>query len=239
MKKLYIILIVILLVLSGCGSMGLNSSNEQITERQIIAKENEISSVEMIEDNQTNVETDDKNDDTVSGVTSNEYFYSGQDKILYDGYFEFIEVFHQDVSISYNQVAEKELYVIYEVVINNVENVPKDRLFLGYFCVCSDLIYRFDTMEEVNDYIDSGELSLQASILFKKTPVEDTLNNDEKGVHEYIVVNGDEVEYHSYNNLIETGYYETFIWKNGQGLIFYQSGFGAGRESIKLELMKK
>ncbi len=68
--------------------------------------------------------------------------------------------------------------------------------------------------------------------------LEHALSETEAGFHHYIDVENDEIIYHSYNNLTETGYYETFVWKIGVGLIQYKSGFGAERESIKLDIVK-
>lgn len=47
-------------------------------------------------------------------------------------------------------------------------------------------------------------------------------------------VKGNERVYHSYNNQIETGFYESFIWEKNIGLISYESGYGAERDSIVL-----
>jgi len=237
MNKLNLILIILLVVASGCDNTELSPNNEKIIFREDISKENEANTVEMIGENQTNLELVVETDVIMNSYNSNEYFYSNQDETLFDGYFEFIDVFNQDVFVTYKLVAEEELFEVYEVVIEGVENVPQDRLFLGFFCVYNELIYRFDTIEDVNTYIDSGNLPENISIIFSTTSVEDNLEKEEKGLHQYIEVKDDEVEYHAYNNLIETGYYETYIWKQGVGLTFYQSGFGAGRQSIVIKLI--
>lgn len=41
----------------------------------------------------------------------------------------------------------------------------------------------------------------------------DELAADEKGFHHWLEAKGDKREFHSYSNLVETGYYELFIWK--------------------------
>jgi aminopeptidase C len=44
-------------------------------------------------------------------------------------------------------------------------------------------------------------------------------------------------EYHSYNNLTGTGFYEQFIWEDAKGLVTYKSGFGAEKNDIELQLI--
>lgn len=63
------------------------------------------------------------------------------------------------------------------------------------------------------------------------------LGEDESGFHSYLEVKGDKREYHSYNNQVSTGYYESFIWEKGKGLINYRSGYGAESNSIELQLI--
>jgi hypothetical protein len=58
----------------------------------------------------------------------------------------------------------------------------------------------------------------------------------EPGWHHYVTVNGDIIESHSYDKQVESGYYETFIWEKGRGLIYYASGYGAERDSIELTI---
>ncbi len=103
-----------------------------------------------------------------------------------------------------------------------------DRRDLGLFLVMGDRIYKVDATKEapytVEDIISTGTL------VCSKENKEDTLGEEEKGGHEYIVADGNRVEYHGYNTLVETGYYECFIWEKGKGLVEYRSGYGAGAE---------
>jgi len=242
MKKLYIFLMIIMLVLSACNDEELNTIDESLIEEPNISSDDEQVSVNSIDNDQANLEITGENglsgvEESVDKTIINEYFYNSRDVILYDGYFEFIDVFKQDVTITYNLVVKADLFEIYQVAIEDVENVPQDRLLLGYFCVYSDTIYRFYTLEDAEVFMETGKITDNTTILFKTTAIEDTLGKEDKGLHQYIEVNDDVVEYHAYNNLIETGFYETYIWKQGYGLIFYQSGFGAGRESVVLELI--
>jgi len=61
-------------------------------------------------------------------------------------------------------------------------------------------------------------------------------SNDEEGWRESIVYDGFMCEYRGYNTLVETGFYECFIWEKGKGLIMYKSGFGAEKDDIELNL---
>lgn len=47
---------------------------------------------------------------------------------------------------------------------------------------------------------------------------------------------GTTCEYHNYNPNTETGFYETFIFEKGVGLVEYRRGYGAGREHVGLEM---
>lgn len=66
---------------------------------------------------------------------------------------------------------------------------------------------------------------------------EDIRGENERGWHEYISVEDNKSEYHGYNSLIETGYYECFVWEIGKGLIEYKSGYGAGSDAIEVYLI--
>lgn len=50
------------------------------------------------------------------------------------------------------------------------------------------------------------------------------------------MADGSRREYRGYNTLTETGYYESFIWEAGKGLVEYRSGYGAGADAVELLL---
>lgn len=89
-----------------------------------------------------------------------------------------------------------------------------------------------DEAESANEIIDRGTL------ICSKEGKEDTLEEGERGWHESILADGSRREYHGYNNLVETGYYECFVWEMGKGPVEYRSGYGAEAEAIALYLKK-
>jgi len=125
---------------------------------------------------------------------------------------------------------------LYELKLSSIKDIAQKRLSLGYFYVQKDRIYKIDPTKENLDRLKNKELPKDRVIVCQNEEVKDTLGEEETGWYHYIEVNGDKREYHSYNNLVSTGYYEAFTWEKGRGLVGYRSGFGAERDSIELEL---
>ncbi len=80
--------------------------------------------------------------------------------------------------------------------------------------------------------IKSGVIPNDSELVCTNKNYTDQLNPDEKGQHRYIEINESFCEYHFWDNSVESGYYEKMIWKKGKGLIYYQSGYGAGRQNV-------
>lgn len=104
---------------------------------------------------------------------------------------------------------------------------------LGYIYYHDNKIYKLNSIEE----IEADTLIPNDYVVCQMENMEDPLDENEKGWHRSIEVKEDTIEYYSYNNQVETGYYEKIIWKKNVGIAFYESGYGAGRDSIKLELI--
>lgn len=163
------------------------------------------------------------------------FFPQGTESVTYTG-----SLWDSDVQLELElMMAEVEVFAegnLYRLQINYDKELQDrwgvDRLDLGLFLVMGDQIYKADATKEapynVEDIISTGTL------VCSKENKEDTLAEDEKGWHEYIVVDGDRVEYHGYNTLVETGYYECFIWEKGKGLVEYRSGYGAAADGVEL-----
>lgn len=49
-------------------------------------------------------------------------------------------------------------------------------------------------------------------------------------------MDGDKRLYESYDNTVDTGYYDNITWERGKGIVHYESGYGAGRDSMELDL---
>lgn len=76
-----------------------------------------------------------------------------------------------------------------------------------------------------------------SNIVCQEEEIKDKLKQEQKGYHQYLLVKEDLREYHSYNNMVESGYFETFIWERNVGLKYYKSGYGAELSLVELELL--
>lgn len=145
-----------------------------------------------------------------------------------------------EVKLLTEMVKEYENGILYEVKISSDKEVQDvygtDRLNLGYFYVQSDKIYLIKDESVQGETMTEAELVGKGIIICQENEKKDLLLEDEKGWHEYILVDGDRREYHGYNTLVETGYYERFIWEAEKGLIEYKSGFGAENYDIQLSI---
>lgn len=174
-------------------------------------------------------------------IIDNSFFYkSNISQVNYKGKFAFDDIVEQDVSLNINELATLKNGKLYELKLESFEGAPNARLSLGYFYVQNDKIYKIEPTEEnLSKIKTSEELPDGGVIVCQDSEIIDTLGEEEPGFHHYMEVNGDKREYHSYNNQVSTGYYESFTWEKGKGLISYRSGFGAESESIELEWLQK
>lgn len=88
--------------------------------------------------------------------------------------------------------------------------------------------------EDVLSHIETKDdvISL-GTVICAKEGTEDKLGNT-KGWHEYLEIRGDSCIYHGWNDRVETGFYERFEWKIGEGLVWYASGYGARSREIEI-----
>jgi len=171
----------------------------------------------------------------------NQFFFGNlETAVAYNGKFSFSEEgISMEVSLHINFIQSLQNGSLYKIICDPVADVPSERLNLGYFYVEKDKIYSIDdpTMEKIKSVTETN-LKKSGIIVCQSTAIPDPLNSNTEGFHHYVDVTGDIVEYHSYNNSVETGFYESFTWEKGIGLTSYNSGFGAGSEEINLELKK-
>jgi len=112
------------------------------------------------------------------------------------------------------------------------------QLNLGYLYVEEGEIYKYPVIDNIST-MSLGIINLPACyITCQEEELKDTLGAEEKGWHSYVMVNGDQRESHLYNSAVETGYYEHITWEKGVGLVHYESGYGAERQKIELELIR-
>ena len=233
-KALIIILTISCIFTTGCAK-SYNTSN--ISEQNSCASSLEASPQVDLNSNKTDT-TNSKSIVTGEESIDNSFFFkSNVLQLNYKGVFLFNTVLEKDVKLNINEVANIKYGKLYELKIASIYGVPNDRLDLGYFYVQKDKIYKIKPTEEnLNKLKTSTDLPNDSVIVCQDKEIKDTLSKDETGWHQYMIVNGDTREYHSYNNKISTGYYESLTWEKNKGLIKYRSGYGAERDLIELNL---
>lgn len=103
-------------------------------------------------------------------------------------------------------------------------------------------LYNFESSDWLtllkNDKAPSNKYPGIRRVICQEEELKDSLDEDQKGEHEYISINENQRQrqYHSYNNLVESGFYEAFVWEQNRGLVSYWSGFGAAKDGIELYL---
>lgn len=170
-------------------------------------------------------------------VNNSFFFKSNVSALNYKGNFLFDDIIEEEVKLNINEVANLKYGKLYELKLDPIQGIPNERLNLGYFYVQKDKIYKIEPTEEnLGKLKTSEELPNNSVIVCQDKEIKDTLGENESGWHHYMEVNGDKREYHSYNNEISTGYYESFVWEKNKGLVNYRSGYGAESDSIELQL---
>ncbi|MCM1553583.1 MAG: hypothetical protein NC092_12955, partial [Butyrivibrio sp.] len=104
---------------------------------------------------------------------------------------------------------------------------------LGYFYVTSDEIWLLRGEDVLSHIETKDDIISPGTVICAKEGTEDKLG-DEKGWHEYLEIREDSCIYHGWNDKVETGFYERFVWKMGEGLVCYISGYGAMRSHLEI-----
>ncbi|WP_167956257.1 hypothetical protein [Anaerosporobacter faecicola] len=171
-------------------------------------------------------------------IESNTYFFGNITQVNCSMKFLGDDIIEKDVKLNIYELANLKKGKLYELKLDPIENVPSERLSLGYFYVQEDKIYKIvPTEENLRKIKTSEELPSDSIIVCQDKEIKDVLGKDEQGYHQYMVINGEKREYHAYNNQVSTGYYESFTWEKEKGLINYRSGYGAERDSIELQVL--
>jgi len=233
-KALIVILTIGCIFITGCAKSN-NTSNISKQGGSVVSLE---PSPQVDLNNNKTDSTNSKSIVIGAESVDNSFFFKGNvPQLNYKGAFLFNTVVEKDVKLNINEVANLKYGKLYELKLDSIDGVPNDRLDLGYFYVQKDKIYKIKPTEEnFNKLKTSTELPKDSVIVCQDKEIKDTLGEEEAGWHKYIIVNGDTREYHSYNNQVSTGYYESFTWDKNKGLINYRSGYGAERDSIELNL---
>ena len=158
--------------------------------------------------------------------------------------------------MNFIKIAKLKKGILYHLKIEQASDlkIPTKRLSLGYFYVQKNRIMR---IWENNDYeaqgnvwtlskktlnriIKTSEIPKYSTIVWQKKTYKDTLIRDKIDWHQYLKKIQDSpkkrLRYGGYYQYPQhSGYWETFIWEEGTGLIFYQSGYRDGVECIRLK----
>lgn len=168
------------------------------------------------------------------------FFREGETQINYKGLFMFNDIIKQEVTLHIQVLDTLDRGTVYTLIMDPIEGVPQESLTLGYFYVQEDKIYKLNSSKEsLEQFLVSESIPEGSEVICQEEGTEDFLDTEEKGWHHYIEVDGEKRIYHAYSNLVETGYYESYTWEKGKGLINYRSGYGAGRDSIELTLSEE
>lgn len=174
----------------------------------------------------------------------NKYFFPDEGSIIYKTQFTFLEeeLLPQEIDLSINEILRFEQGILYELKINFDDDFAGrtyygwDRFHLGYFYVQEDRILLLRGENILNEITSEEDILSMGKIVCQDEELKDSLNEDQNGEHEYISINENQRQYHSYNNLVESAFYETFVWEQNIGLVRYRSGFGAEKDGIELYL---
>ena len=144
-------------------------------------------------------------------------------------------IIEEDVKIKVERIEQLKSGVIYKFKISPVKGVPEERLFLGMFLVQKDKIYKLQYTGDNAESIRKWEKNpTESNIICQEEEIKDKVKENEKGFHQYLSVQGDLRKYHSYNDKVETGFFETYIWERNIGLKYYKSGYGAENNLVEL-----
>ena len=158
--------------------------------------------------------------------------------------------------MNFIKIAKLKKGILYHLKIEQASElkIPTKRLSLGYFYVQKNRIMR---IWENNDYeaqgnvwtlskktlnriIKTSEIPKYSTIVWQKKTYKDTLKHDKIDWHQYLKKIQDSpkkrLRYGGYYQYPQhSGYWETFIWEEGTGLIYYQSGYRDGVDYIMLK----
>ena len=200
--------------------------------------------------------------ETLSTGINSYWNMQGSDKVEFDARAGFYDEWGDIPALEYKtkmnfiKVAKLKKGILYHLKIEQASDlkIPTKRLSLGYFYVQKNKIIR---IWENNDYEAQGnvwtlskktlnriiktcEIPKYSTIVWQKKTYKDTLKHDKIDWHQYLKKIQDSpkkrLRYGGYYQYPQhSGYWETFIWEEGTGLIFYQSGYRDGVECIRLK----
>ena len=201
-----------------------------------------------------------KNEISSKGINSY-WNMQGSGKVKFDARTRFdkwgdVPALEYKTKMNFIKVAKLKKGILYHLKIEQASDlkIPTKRLSLGYFYVQKNKIIR---IWENNDYQAQGnvwtlskktlnriiktcEIPKYSATIWQKKTYKDTLKHDKIDWHQYLKKIQDSpkkrLRYGGYYQYPQhSGYWETFIWEEGTGLIFYQSGYRDGVDYIMLK----
>ena len=200
--------------------------------------------------------------ETLSTGINSYWNMQGSGKVKFDASAGFYDEWGDIPALEYKtkmnfiKIAKLKKGILYHLKIEQASDlkIPTKRLSLGYFYVQKNRIIR---IWENNDYeaqgnvwtlskkalnriIKTSEIPKYSATIWQKKTYKDTLKHDKIDWHQYLKKIQDSpkkrLRYGGYYQYPQhSGYWETFIWEEGTGLIFYQSGYRDGVECIMLK----
>lgn len=243
-KSIIVFLVIMVLAVVGCNNEQTVNSKENDHEVEIIKDVKETQVVEEArksEETEKVQEVEELNEveeiEKTQEIRKNPYFFNETyDAIECEGEFLYeVDREREKVTVRIDKIKELQKGTLYELRIENCTKIRDGRFSLGYFYVEADRIYELGGgKEEMERFIEDNILPERTDISCQEQPLDDPLLEDEKGWHHYLTIDGDQIQSHSYNSLVDTGYYETITWQRGRGIVEYRSGYGAERDDIHL-----
>ena len=198
---------------------------------------------------------------TLSTGINSYWNMQGSGKVKFDARTRFdkwgdVPALEYKTKMNFIKVAKLKKGVLYHLKIEQPSKckIPLKRLSLGYFYVQKNKIIR---IWENNDYqaqgnvwtlskktlnriIKTSEIPKYSATIWQKKTYKDTLKDDKLDWHQYLKKIQDSpkkrLRYGGYYQYPQhSGYWETFIWEEGTGVIFYQSGYREGVDYIMLQ----
>ena len=256
-KKVIVVTILSCITLSMCGCKRFVQEEASTVQEEASTAQEETSTVqeetsiaqEETSTIQVETSTSEKQQEVesinASKINNSNFFFEDitKEKVYHVRHSFFTDAIPDEVLLQITMESQYESGKLYRIKCDFDEDFPGrydlgyDRFSLGYFYVQNDsaTIYRIREGDMTNEIMDSEEKIMSAgTVVCQEQEKKDILGEGENGWHEWIAVDDDRREYHSYNNLTETGFYEQFVWEQGKGLIYYTSGFGADKDMMEI-----
>jgi hypothetical protein len=150
------------------------------------------------------------------------------------------------VSMQVLNISGFENGALYELKLEPTGEFPGDlsdnRLTI-YLYVDKEKIYRiWNTYEEISQFTNEKDIISNSSIVCQESELGDILDENAQGIHHSIAIYENQrisnmYECNEYGNRV--GYYESFSWEEGKGMVWYRSGYREGADSLELEMTEE